>query len=372
MITLFQLIHNDFHCCRDIKPGIININLDQKKGEVNEEDLPETKEMKIQFAENLLASPYPRTDGDFARAQSFETRTQLMEKIEDGLLYKTVIRHGTGKKVCCNDAILFHMNAFTFEYYDEPFDSTFARKRALLSRLHYVLKGYALSLLTMRVGELAEFAIHRSLAYGELGCPPRIPANTDLIAVFEVLEVHSEGSLHYYHSLSKEEQQRELTSDKALSLAHQERINGNNNFYNGEYHKAMLNYKRAIDLLEKNLINQSSVNDCKKLLLSLYQNISNAYLKLNTVNCGSIMVYYSRRAIRIDPRSTKANYQMGLGLIKLGKNEAAKKYILAAHRANPNDVFINQALELLNHKLTIDSISTNNMYKKMSKAILPN
>lgn len=324
------------------------------------------------FFKNLLASPYPKQDGDFAGANTFQDRIRLMEPIQEGLLYKTMIRAGSGPKVTEKDAILFHMNAFQFDCYDEPFDSTFARKKALLARLHHILQGYALALLTMQAGELAEFAVHRSLAYGELGCPPRIPPHCDIIVVLEVMEVHSEGSVHYYHSLSREEQQKELTSESVLSMAHQERITGNENYSKEDYHKAMICYKRAIDLLEKNFMHQSTIDSCQKLLLSLYQNIANCYLKLNRFNSGSVMCYYSKRALRIDSRSAKANYLMGMGLLKLGKHQGAKPYLLAAHRARPSDVSINEALELLNHKLNVDHISTTNMYKRMFRAIDPN
>ena len=191
----------------------IDLNNDENEMEMNEDEFAARMEEefgKPEFIKNLLASPFPQSDGKFADCVAFLDRARLMEPLPDGQgrIFKSVIRPAgrEARVVGAEDAILFNLNAFIAECYDEPFDSTFARKKPLLCKLNRVLKGYALALLTMKVGELSEFAIHRSLAYGELGCPPRIPPASDIIVIIEVMDIYAKGSIQYYHSLSTYEQ----------------------------------------------------------------------------------------------------------------------------------------------------------------------
>jgi FK506-binding protein 6 len=71
--------------------------------------------------------------------------------------------------------VVFNLNAFR-DNEDEPFDSSFMRNRPFKVRLGKgdLLMGLEEAIMTMKKSEKSQFLIHYDLAYGELGCPPRI------------------------------------------------------------------------------------------------------------------------------------------------------------------------------------------------------
>jgi FK506-binding protein 6 len=71
--------------------------------------------------------------------------------------------------------VVFNCNAFC-DNEDEPFDSSFMRNRPFKARLGKgdLLMGLEEAIMTMKKSEKSQFLIHYDLAYGELGCPPRI------------------------------------------------------------------------------------------------------------------------------------------------------------------------------------------------------
>lgn len=63
----------------------------------------------------------------------------------------------------------------------EPFDSSVSRGKHCLLIVgdgENGLSGLLIGLITMRKNEVAQFLISPKYAYGELGCPPRIPPNS--------------------------------------------------------------------------------------------------------------------------------------------------------------------------------------------------
>lgn len=96
-------------------------------------------------------------------------------------MFFQVVKQGIGSVVPANCIVYIRYQAH-LEYAEIPFDSTLWQcdgrgdfpvpmnlgKGQLLLGLHE-------GLLSMRKGEKAEFLIHPDLAYGALGCPPRVP-----------------------------------------------------------------------------------------------------------------------------------------------------------------------------------------------------
>ena len=50
----------------------------------------------------------------------------------------------------------------------------------------------------MRKFERAEFLVEATYAFGELGCPPRIPGSATIYYVVEILKTFEEGNRSYY------------------------------------------------------------------------------------------------------------------------------------------------------------------------------
>lgn len=64
------------------------------------------------------------------------------------------------------------------------------------------LWGMELGLLSMRRGELARFLFKPSYAYGTLGCPPLIPANTTVLFEIELLDFLDSAESDKFYDLS--------------------------------------------------------------------------------------------------------------------------------------------------------------------------
>ena len=69
-----------------------------------------------------------------------------------------------------------HYNGY-LEYSAEPYDSSRLRNSPMQFTLgkEAVIPGWEIGIGTMRKNELARFLVKAEYAFGDLGCPPRIP-----------------------------------------------------------------------------------------------------------------------------------------------------------------------------------------------------
>lgn len=64
------------------------------------------------------------------------------------------------------------------------------------------LPGLLIGLLTMKKGEFSRFLISPQYAFGDLGCPPRIPAASMVLYEVEVLDFLDLGKVDDFTTLS--------------------------------------------------------------------------------------------------------------------------------------------------------------------------
>lgn len=69
------------------------------------------------------------------------------------------------------------------------FDSTWKTGKPALFRLSGLIKGFSEGIAGMRVGGRRELIIPPNLGYGRAGAPPKIPANSTLVFVVDLLAV---------------------------------------------------------------------------------------------------------------------------------------------------------------------------------------
>lgn len=84
---------------------------------------------------------------------------------------------GTGSVIPEDAVVYIHYNAYT-ELDEIPYDVTFLRNKEpirLVLGSAGLIPGLEMGILTMKKSEKAQFLIHPDLAYGKMGCPPRIP-----------------------------------------------------------------------------------------------------------------------------------------------------------------------------------------------------
>lgn len=64
------------------------------------------------------------------------------------------------------------------------------------------MAGLELGLLTMKKGEFSRFLFKPQYAYGNMGCPPRIPADAVVLYEVEVLDFLDSGQVDDFTALS--------------------------------------------------------------------------------------------------------------------------------------------------------------------------
>lgn len=119
---------------------------------------------------------------------------------------KLIKRKGVGKVVPYNAQVTIKYISY-FEHNDEPFDSTYVHGHPKTIRLNQdsLIPGLELAITSMEKHEIAVFIIHPDLAYGRIGCPPRILPNEEVMFVIHVIDFLDNGSAYSYLSLNKEE-----------------------------------------------------------------------------------------------------------------------------------------------------------------------
>jgi len=87
-----------------------------------------------------------------------------------------VLKKGSGDLIASGAFVTFHFNAYR-DGEDEPYDSTLLRQQPWKVRLGRgeAIIGLEEALMSMKRNERSQFLIHYDLAYGQLGCPPRVP-----------------------------------------------------------------------------------------------------------------------------------------------------------------------------------------------------
>ncbi|XP_018018401.1 inactive peptidyl-prolyl cis-trans isomerase FKBP6, partial [Hyalella azteca] len=111
--------------------------------------------------------------------EPFEKLARNMEDLTgDGGVLKKIVTPGVGARLAAGTAVRFHYSAF-LEYGDEPMDSSYLRGRPVTSHLGHgdVLLGLEVALQSMRLKEVAQFIFAPRYAFGQAGCPPRIPGD---------------------------------------------------------------------------------------------------------------------------------------------------------------------------------------------------
>lgn len=146
-------------------------------------------DVKDPFKEDDLKQNAQRVQ--FEQEQLEQSVGQTVDVIGDGSVKKTVISTGSGPPVASDAKV-------TVEYTGKlengsVFDSSRNRDDSFSFQLGSgtVIKGWEAAVATMRVGEISEFVISPTYAYGKRGMPPVVPGNA--ILIFEIKLLDAEG-----------------------------------------------------------------------------------------------------------------------------------------------------------------------------------
>ncbi|KAK3781678.1 hypothetical protein RRG08_043589 [Elysia crispata] len=366
---------------RDPQGNGVEFELDEDHLNTNQEE-PEISNVttfdKNQVASNICALSDNEDEDEDENESGGEYLTEMqrlerrMKKLEDsditpakdcGVLKqrKTL---GVGSVIPEGSLVKIHYNAYT-DIGQAPYDSTRLRGEEYKVRLGkgQLIPGLEMAILTMRKHELSRFLVRPEYAYGEHGCPPRIPPGATLIFDVEIISFVDQEGVDDYYSLTPEERKARLTYANIEKVVKAENNEAKEYFEQKNYHKAFGKYKRAANILENyHLKSDEEEKQWSKQLLKVYVN--------SAICCHHIKhfgrcISYCNQAIKIDRTSIKAHYFKGKALHGMGKFDDAKESLRRARNLDPSNTMVSKALQALAKSIKDHELFEKDMYKKM-------
>nr|XP_020459258.1 inactive peptidyl-prolyl cis-trans isomerase FKBP6 isoform X2 [Monopterus albus] len=260
----------------------------------------------------------------------------------DGGILKEVVQPGEGASIPPNASILIYYSGF-LEYSDQPFETNrdFKYPRMMKLGRDMTLVGLEQGLLTMQKGEFSRFLFQPLYAYGDIGCPPLIPAAAVVLYEVEILDFLDSGQVDDFTMLIPEEQNA-VPLSTLLEVVNTLRSFGNRCFNQRRYDDAKDRYKQGLVLLgNRETHGDPEKQRIKSALLPFYLNLSLTELHLNNPRKA---VKYGNKALEIDSSNTKALFRCGQAYLELLEYESAKSFLLRAQAKKPFDSDINNLL----------------------------
>ncbi|XP_063351306.1 inactive peptidyl-prolyl cis-trans isomerase FKBP6 [Pelmatolapia mariae] len=296
-----------------------------------------------------------------------QLRPRMNDIIGDGGILKEVVQPGEGPPVPENASVLIHYSGF-LEYSDQPFETTTNLKYPRMMKLgrDVTLAGLELGLLTMKKGEFSRFLLQPQYAYGEMGCPPFIPAAAVVLYEVQILDYLDSGQVDDFIAMSLEEQNT-VPLSTLLEVVNTLRSFGNRFFNQNRYYNAKDRYKQAMMLLgNRETQSDSEKERIKTALLPLYLNISLAELRLERPHKA---LKYGNKALEIDSANTKALFRCGQAYLELHEYASAQCCLTSAQAQKPFDSDINNLLRKVTmcYKDSLDK--EKDLYSKMFREL---
>merc|ERR1711981_994967 len=241
--------------------------------------------------------------------------------------------------------------SLSIEGQDEPFDSTYLRGKCERHRLddNRLIPGLSIAVRSMKNHEKSEFIIGPEYAFGDMGCPPRVPARSMILARIELLNFAEEGESEAMLSMDSKERNKTYTFEDVLKVVQKEHRTGNSYFGKDEYKSAAKCYERACKLLDElELANDEEEQKQSHLLLKFYNNRGLCYTRINWPKKACLVL---QDALKIDETNAKANYRLGVAKRMLCHYDAARRYLMKALQVKAGNAEI--GAELANVDLLI-------------------
>ncbi|CAI5683397.1 unnamed protein product [Oreochromis niloticus] len=266
-----------------------------------------------------------------------QLRPRMNDIIGDGGILKEVVQPGEGPPVPENASVL-----------------------------NVTLAGLEVGLLTMKKGEFSRFLLQPQYAYGEMGCPPFIPAAAVVLYEVQILDYLDSGQVDDFIAMSLEEQNT-VPLSTLLEVVNTLRSFGNRFFNQNRYYNAKDRYKQAMTLLgNRETQSDSEKERIKTALLPLYLNISLAELRLERPHKA---LKYGNKALEIDSANTKALFRCGQAYLELHEYASAQCCLTSAQAQKPFDSDINNLLRKVTmcYKDSLDK--EKDLYSKMFREL---
>lgn len=261
----------------------------------------------------------------------------------DGKVLKLVKQEGVGEAVPPGAQITVKYVGY-FEFRDEPFDSSFLRGHTETYMLGdgSLLPGLEIAISSMRKHETAIFIVHPDLAFGNFGCPPRIPPNEEAMFCVNLVNFLDKGFLNEFEKLTVEEKKYFKNIIKRVECM----LNtAKDSFKRGRVKQAIREYERAVTWLEPARVNNTEEErEANRLISRAYCNLAVCYNKVGNPRRACIA------CVRTPIKSAKSCFNHGRALIKMGEYSAALKELQTSLRIEPNNTETFKEIQLANCK----------------------
>ncbi|KAL5016791.1 hypothetical protein ScPMuIL_006380 [Solemya velum] len=356
----------DLNELRDPSGKGIEFEIDEEDGQIRDR---ESNVENSYFGENEVFHNWYTQEKDSDTdtemdCMPFERLGKKMEDISgDGGVLKKILQPGSGRIVPEDALVRTHFNGF-LEFADEPYDSSRLRRDVQKFRLGQgeVIPGWDIGVATMKQGELARFLIKPEYAYGEMGCPPRIPGSASILFEIELLSFVDKAGADDYSYMTAEEK-KNIGFEQLKKVFLSEKEEGNQLFAAKQIRQALQKYKKAMDILEAySMKDENEEKEQKALLLKLYMNMS-----LCCVNLGHSgrAITYAKRALDIQRNSAKALYLCAKAFHQLSEFEKAREHYKRAHKLSPQSQDINTAMVKLENDMKKFKMVEKEVYRRM-------
>lgn len=247
-----------------------------------------------------------------------------------------------------NCRLTVHYNGY-FEGAEQPFDSTYRRGKpfVFVTGQWATLPGLEQACRSMRVGEEAQFIIPYALLYGELGCPPRIPARADALFIMQLLRRTDVGDEQGIERLTAAERVQYAVVMPQARNVYTKAVDA---FKRADYATAGRLFHKAVAGLEAcTLRDESEATEQQAFVLRLYTNLALVYNKLDRPKRACLMCNEIDRLLgpQRARQNCKALFQHGRALLRLGDFVRAEEKLRQAQRLQPTNADVTAELKLL-------------------------
>ena len=298
-------------------------------------------------------------------------KSRMSDVIPNGTVKKRVLRQGIGEVMPDDAVVRVHYDAY-FEFNEVPFDSTILRGKVeefVLGSGPIVGMNFAVA--SMKNREKAEFWLHPSVAFGKIGCPPRIPPNAEVLLIVEVIswKVGSEAAVA--RALQSEGRASFDVSRDAFKALMREGIE----LFNKEsYRESKFKLMKAKNIiLDCRVKDEAEDSERLKLVFKVCLNLAMVLNKLPGAASAPSAITNCKEALRHEPANGKVHLQWGIALITLGEYAKAREHLLKAkNKLSPTDAALVKAFERLEEKKKAEQEVEGAMWRKVFPSISPN
>ncbi|CAF1939492.1 unnamed protein product [Rotaria magnacalcarata] len=281
-----------------------------------------------------------------------------------GGIWKQIIYDGVGETPPLGSTVRIHYNAY-FELNDEPYDSTYIRRRPCEFQLgkFNVLPGLDLAVRTMQKRERAKFIMSSDLLYGEHGCPPRIPPKAWSLFIVELISWIDSTIVEKLNKLKISDD--EVTDDfnERIRIVQTLRDMGNDEYAKQNLERAIRYYAKGKQFLIKTKTNDEHQSaQYKELLLKLYLNSAQCYLKLRNYER---TIKNSNEALQLDSKSIKALFRISIAYRSMQQFDQARTYLNTAINIEPYNAEIIDEAQRLDRAIEQQKKNEQKLYYRM-------